>query len=61
MRADPAFSTIPKVEKGQISPTYENILRLADGLKVDVAALYALRHSSIVCGLRSQLPYSARC
>lgn len=61
MRADPAFSTIPKVEKGQISPTYENILRLPDGLKVDVAALYALRHSSIVRGLRKPTPYSSRC
>ncbi len=33
-------STISKIESGQLSPTYETILRLADGLGVDLSALF---------------------
>lgn len=33
-------STISKIERGQLSPTYETILRLADGLGVDLSALF---------------------
>lgn len=40
---DVATSTISKVENGQMSPTYENIIRLANGLGVDVADLFSDR------------------
>ncbi|HMK81056.1 MAG TPA: XRE family transcriptional regulator [Xanthobacteraceae bacterium] len=48
-----AFSTISKVEKSQISPTYENILRLADGLGVDVATLFTGTSVPVTTGRRS--------
>jgi transcriptional regulator with XRE-family HTH domain len=48
-----AASTISKVEQNQISPTYENILRLADGLKVDVAELFSRKPSTMASGRRS--------
>ena len=38
---DLAPSTISKVENGQMSPTYENIVRLAKGLGVEVAELFS--------------------
>ena len=38
---DLAVSTISKVENGQMSPTYENIVRLATGLGVEVAELFS--------------------
>jgi transcriptional regulator with XRE-family HTH domain len=53
VRAGLAFSTISKVEKSQISPTYENILRLADGLNVDVATLFSEKSVSITTGRRT--------
>ena len=48
-----AASTISKVEQNQISPTYENILRLADGLGVDVAELFSKGPSRMTSGRRS--------
>lgn len=39
-RAGLAASTISKVENNQISPTFENIVRLAEGLEIDVAELF---------------------
>lgn len=39
-RSGLARSTLSKIENGQLSPTYETLLRLADGLQVDVAALF---------------------
>jgi uncharacterized cupin superfamily protein len=53
VRAGPAFSTISKVEKSQISTTYKNILRLADWLKVDVATLFSEKTVSISTGRRT--------
>lgn len=35
-----APSTISKIENGQLSPSYETIVSLADGLRVDVAQLF---------------------
>ena len=52
-RSGLAFSTISKVEKGQISPTYENVLRLAEGLDVDVAELFADETVAMASGRRS--------
>ncbi|MCF3933392.1 XRE family transcriptional regulator [Acuticoccus sp. M5D2P5] len=40
-RSGLAPSTISKIENGHISPTYDNILRLAAGLGIDVAELFA--------------------
>ena len=48
-----AFSTISKIEKSQISPTYENILKLANGLAIDVAALFSENSVSITSGRRT--------
>jgi transcriptional regulator with XRE-family HTH domain len=39
-RSGLACSTLSKVENSQISLTYENILRLAGCLNIDVAALF---------------------
>lgn len=39
-QAEVAASTISKIESGQLSPGYDIILRLADGLGVDVAELF---------------------
>jgi transcriptional regulator with XRE-family HTH domain len=52
-RSGLATGTISKVENNQISPTYENILRLADGLEVDVADLFAKGSSAMASGRRS--------
>lgn len=46
-------STISKIENNQISPTYDTILALADGLTVDVAELFSGDASSTVTGRRS--------
>lgn len=48
-----APSTISKVEQGQLSPTYENILRLAGGLQIDVAKLFDAKSSRMTYGRRS--------
>lgn len=34
-------STLSKIENGQLSPTYETLLRLADGLGIDIAELFS--------------------
>lgn len=39
-RSGLAVSTLSKIENSQLSPTYETLLRLADGLGVDVAELF---------------------
>lgn len=52
-RSGIAVSTISKIETNQISPTYENILRLADGLEVDVAELFTRRPNAMAYGRRS--------
>lgn len=39
-RSGLASSTISKIENGLMSPTYDTILRLADGLKIDTANLF---------------------
>ncbi len=48
-----AVSTISKVEQSQMSPTYENILRLADGLGVDVAEIVSKSPQPMMSGRRS--------
>jgi transcriptional regulator with XRE-family HTH domain len=48
-----AVSTISKVEQGQLSPTYENILKLANGLQVDVAELFNANPNRMTSSRRS--------
>jgi len=52
-RSGLAVSTISKIENGQLSPSYETILRLADGLQVDVAELFNTEPSVNAAGRRS--------
>lgn len=40
IRSGLSASTLSKIENGRLSPTYETLLRLADGLRVDIAALF---------------------
>jgi transcriptional regulator with XRE-family HTH domain len=47
-RSGIAASTLSKIENGQLSPTYEKIVLLADGLGVDVAELFGREHSGTV-------------
>lgn len=51
--AELALSTLSKIENGQMSPTYEVILKLAHGLKVDVAQLFDDSLKSAPLGRRS--------
>lgn len=39
-RSGLATSTLSKIENGQLSPTFETLLRLADGLGIDTAELF---------------------
>lgn len=55
-RSGIAFSTVSRVEKGQLSPTYESIVRLAQGLDVDVAELFAASAPASAAGRRSVTP-----
>lgn len=40
-RSGIAASTLSKVEQGKLSPTYENILRIAEGLRTDLSTLFS--------------------
>lgn len=42
-----AASTLSKIENGQMSPTYENLIRIASGYEVDIEELVAQRSSKI--------------
>lgn len=48
-----ASSTLSKIENNLISPTYDSLLRLADGLKVDVAQLFDTQSTQMSLGRRS--------
>lgn len=48
-----ASSTLSKVENNLISPTYDSLLRLADGLKLDVAQLFDTKSTQMSLGRRS--------
>ena len=45
-RCDLAPSTLSKIENGQMSPTYDTILSLGEGLEVDVADLFSERQTA---------------
>jgi transcriptional regulator with XRE-family HTH domain len=48
-----ASSTMSKIENGQMSPTYDTILRVADGLAIDVAELFTGTSSNDIGGRRT--------
>jgi transcriptional regulator with XRE-family HTH domain len=52
-RSGISISALSKLENGQLSPTYENIVRLARGLSVDITALFADDIPAAVMGRRS--------
>ncbi|MBP0447153.1 helix-turn-helix transcriptional regulator [Roseomonas sp. SSH11] len=52
-RSGIAISSISKIENNQLSPTYENILRLARGLGVDIAELFSDTRKESPRGRRS--------
>lgn len=52
-RCDLAPSTLSKIENGQMSPTYDTILSLGEGLEVDVADLFSERQTAAVSGRRT--------
>lgn len=51
-RSNVAASTISKIEGGQLSPGYEIIVRLAQGLEVDVAELFRSQFAVAATGRR---------
>lgn len=51
-RADLSASTISKIENGQLLPGYNTIQRLAIGLGVDVAELFARHLNNVTTGRR---------
>ena len=48
-----ASSTLSKIENGQMSPTYDTIIRVASGLRIDVAELFSGATTSITSGRRT--------
>lgn len=48
-----SISTLSKIENGQLSPTYDVLLRLAHGLRVDIAELFVNAQSHMGAGRRS--------
>jgi transcriptional regulator with XRE-family HTH domain len=55
-RAGLSAATVSKVENNRLSPTYENIIRLARGLDADIAALFSDQPLSPPRGRRSITP-----
>jgi transcriptional regulator with XRE-family HTH domain len=53
VRSKISISALSKLENGQLSPTYENIVRLAHGLAVDITALFVDSVPAPVTGRRS--------
>jgi transcriptional regulator with XRE-family HTH domain len=48
-----SVSTISKIERNQLSPTYENIIKLSHGLGVDIATLFSDQPEESPKGRRS--------
>jgi transcriptional regulator with XRE-family HTH domain len=53
LRAGLSASTISKIENDLLSPTYENIIKLARGLSVDIAELFSDSSKQVPRGRRS--------
>jgi transcriptional regulator with XRE-family HTH domain len=54
-RSGLAVSTLSKIENGQLSPTFETLLRLADGLGVDVAELFSTESATDTASARRSI------
>jgi transcriptional regulator with XRE-family HTH domain len=52
-RSNLAPSTLSKIENGQMSPTYETIISLANGLDVDVSEIFSNKPGSPIGGRRA--------
>jgi transcriptional regulator with XRE-family HTH domain len=52
-RSEISISALSKLENGQLSPTYESIIRLAHGLDTDIAGLFSDDAAPAVTGRRS--------
>jgi transcriptional regulator with XRE-family HTH domain len=50
-----AFSTLSKVERNQLSLTYNNLAKLAEGLDLDIANLFSSEVAEAVVGRRTYL------
>ncbi len=48
-----ARSTLSKIENGQMSPTYDALIKLAAGLGMDLSALFAAQPKPVAAGRRS--------
>lgn len=55
-RSEISTSALSKIENGQLSPTYEYLVRLARGLGVDIVQLFAEKAVHQVTGRRSITP-----
>jgi len=47
-RAGIPLSTLSKIENGQISPTYDQLMRLSDSLRIDISELFARRPREVI-------------
>ncbi len=45
-RSGVSHSALSKIENGQLSPTFETILRIVDGLEIDISELLSSRESA---------------
>ena len=48
-----APSTLSKIENGQMSPTYDNIVRIAEGFGIDVEELFSRSAQQVALGRRT--------
>ncbi len=55
-----SVSTLSKIENNQLSPTYETLLRLADGLGVDVAELFSAEPGAAMASGRRSITRSGQ-
>ena len=52
-RAGMSHSAISKIENGQLSPTYDTLLKLAQGLQIDIATLFRDPTGTVAGGRRA--------
>jgi len=51
-----ARSTLSKIENGQMSPTYDALIKIAAGFQIDLSELFAVEHEPMGVGRRSVSP-----
>ena len=52
-RAGMSHSAISKIENGQLSPTYDTLLKLAQGLQIDIATMFRDPAGNVAGGRRA--------